>query len=200
MLNISRLTNPSKVFSRSDVLTKPCPVPKERGLYAWFFKKIPPNIPIEDCVTMNGLNLLYVGISPKNEQSTQKLHKRVTNHYRGNAKGSTLRKTLGVLLSKQSGFSLRRVGSGKRMTFTHLGEQWLDDWMEMNAFVCWIEHPEPWEVEKEIFSNISLPLNIQDNGHHPFAKILSAKRSELKKQAREMPVAIENNQQRRKNQ
>jgi hypothetical protein len=197
MPTTSLLTSPPILYTRSAVLSKPCPVPQDRGLYAWFFKEVPPNVPIEECVNKDGMTLLYVGISPKNETSTQNLRKRITNHYRGNAEGSTLRLTLGTLLMTQSDFPLRRVGSGKRMTFTHLGEQWLDDWMEENALVCWIKHPAPWEVESEIFKNVSLPLNIQDNDHHLFAKKLSAMRSEAKKQAREAPIANEDNQQRR---
>jgi hypothetical protein len=31
------------------------------------------------------------------------------------------------------------VESGKRIT--HSGEQWVDRWMDENAFVTWIEHP-----------------------------------------------------------
>ncbi|WP_373283393.1 GIY-YIG nuclease family protein [Streptomyces prunicolor] len=65
--------------------------------------------------------LLYVGIAPRhmaNRTSTQNLRKRVRYHYRGNAAGSTLRLTLGSLL----GLELRRVGSGKRMTFGKAGE------------------------------------------------------------------------------
>ena len=191
------LTNFPILYSRTAVLSKPCPVPEERGLYAWYFKAIPPNVPTDECATKDGLTLLYVGISPKDEISTQNLRKRITNHYRGNAEGSTLRLTLGTLLAKQSEFPLRRVGSGKRMTFTHLGEQWLDKWMEENAFVCWVKHPAPWEVEKEIFETVSLPLNIQGNGHHLFSVKLSNLRKEAKQQAREMPVANEDNQQRR---
>jgi len=49
-------------------------------------------------------------------------------------------------------YPLRRVGSGKRKTFTNLGEQFLDQWMEDNAFVCWVEHDEPWELEKTLHS------------------------------------------------
>ena len=190
------LTNPPILHSRSTILSQPCPVPQDRGLYAWFFKKIPPSVPIDGCVVKDGMTLLYVGISPKNETSTQNLRKRITNHYRGNAEGSTLRLTLGTLLLEQSDFPLRRVGSGKRMTFTHLGEQWLDEWMDENAFVAWVKHQAPWEVESEIFEDLSLPLNIQDNDHNSFAKKLSAMRSKAKKQAREMPIANEDNQQR----
>jgi hypothetical protein len=50
--------------------------------------------------------------------SKQNLRSRIKNHYRGNAESSTLRLTLGFLLSEKLGIELRRVGSGKRMTFS----------------------------------------------------------------------------------
>jgi hypothetical protein len=191
------LTKPKILNSRAAVLEKPSPVPAERGLYAWFFDEIPGVTPTDGCHVQSGLTLLYVGISPKNTRSRQTLRKRITYHYRGNAEGSTLRLSLGALLAEQSGFPLRRVGSGKRMTFTHVGEQWLDAWMEANAFVCWVEHPEPWEVEQEFFQTLSLPLNIQHNRHHPFSGRLQDLRAEAKRGAREQPIAREDNQIRR---
>lgn len=192
-----KFSNPPLLYSRSEVLNKPCPVPQKPGVYGWYFKEIPGQVPTEGCKTIDGLTLLYVGISPSRKNSKQNLRKRIKYHYQGNAYGSTLRLTLGTLLAEQSGFPLRRVGSD-RMTFTHLGEQWLDEWMEENAFVCWEEHPEPWNEETEIFETVSLPLNIQDNKHHLFADVLSELRKKAKKQAREMPVANEENQKRRK--
>ena len=193
---MEQLLNPMLVYSRSKVLSKPSPVPSERGLYAWYFKEIPGVTPIDGCVVKDELTLLYVGISPKNSTSTQNLRKRITYHFRGNAEGSTLRQTLGVLLTKKSECPLRRVGSGKRMTFTHLGESWLNEWMETNAFVCWMTHPEPWIIEKEILSQVSLPLNIQDNKHHPFSTQLSEMCRNAKRIARELPISNESNQQR----
>ena len=166
-------------------------------MYAWYFRDIPPAVPAAGCHTRDGLTLLYIGISPKNASSRQNLRKRVTYHYKGNAEGSTLRLTLGTLLAPISDFPLRRVGSGRRMTFTHLGEQWLDNWLARNAFVCWTEHPEPWHLEHELLAANSLPLNIQDNRHHPYCSTLSAIRQEAKQQAREAPIAQEGNQQRR---
>ncbi len=198
-MSIASLTKPIILYSRSAVLTKPCPVPQESGAYAWFFKDVPAIVPTDGCVTKDGMTLLYVGISPDKvgkPKSKQNLRKRITNHYRGNAEGSTLRRSLGVLLAEESDFPLRRVGSGKRMTFTHLGEQWLDDWMEENAFVVWVEHPAPWELEEELLSTLSLPLNIKGNADHPFTAELSRLRKDAIKQARETPVANEDNQQR----
>lgn len=198
-MSVTALIKPIILYSRSAVLTKPCPVPQESGAYAWFFKEIPPHVPTDGCITNDSLTLLYVGISPDKvgkPSSQQNLRKRITNHYRGNAEGSTLRRSLGVLLSRQSDFPLRRVGSGSRMTFTHLGEQWLDDWMQDNAFVCWVKHETPWELEDELITTLSLPLNIKGNKDHLFADNLSQLRKDAIKQAKETPVAREDNQQR----
>ena len=198
-MSITALIKPIILYPRSAVLAKQCPVPQEPGAYAWFFKEVPPNVPTDGCVTKDGLTLLYVGISPDKvgkPNSTQNLRKRITNHYRGNAEGSTLRRSLGVLLTGQSDFPLRRVGSGSRLTFTHLGEQWLDDWMQDNAFVCWVKHETPWELEDELITTLSLPLNIKGNKDHLFADNLSQLRKDAIKQAKETPVAREDNQQR----
>jgi hypothetical protein len=185
------------LFSRAEVMSRPDIIPAVRGVYAWYFRSIPPLVPIDDCIMRDDLTLLYVGISPKNVTSRQNLRKRITYHYRGNAEGSTLRLTLGTLLSGISDFPLRRVGSGRRMTFTHLGERWLDDWMCANALVCWTEHDEPWLLEHDILNSYSLPLNIQDNRQHPFSTHLCDIRRSAKASAREVPIAHEGNQQRR---
>ena len=184
------LTSPNAVFSRQAVLTKPCPVPSKPGVYAWFFKEIPGPVPTTGCVAKDGLTLLYIGISPKNAFSRQNLRRRITYHYRGNAEGSTLRLTLGVLLSGETGYPLRRVGSGNRMTFTPLGEQCLNKWMARNAYVLWIEDPEPWMVEATLLKSLSLPLNIQDNLHHPFSGTLTRLRADAKNAARHLPIAV----------
>jgi hypothetical protein len=194
------LTQPNILYSRSEVLAKPCPVPDQWGTYAWYFRDIPGNLPTEGCITKDNLTLLYAGISPDKvgkPNSKANIRIRITNHYRGNAEGSTLRRSLGVLLTEQSDFPLRRVGSGKRMTFTHLGEQWLDTWMEKNAFVCWVTHPAPWKLEKKLLEELSLPLNIQGNKAHPFAIKLNEIRIAALAKARAAPIANEDNQHRR---
>ena len=190
------LLNPERLFSRAEVLSRPCPIPAKRGVYAWYFSSIPDGVPTDGCLSVHGHTLLYVGISPKNDSSTQDLRKRISYHYRGNAEGSTLRLTLGVLLGGQNDFPLRRVGSGNRMTLTHLGEQWLDQWLAQNARVCWVEHPQPWVLEDELLREVSLPLNLQGNAHHGFSPRLSEMRLAAKAAARAMPIAQEGNQQR----
>ena len=199
-MDLRYITHPRIIFSRSSVLSRPCPVPAEPGVYAWFFKDVPPGVPTEGCISENDLHLLYVGISPDKlgkPDSRQNLRTRISNHYRGNAEGSTLRRSLGILLQPFSGFPLRRVGSGRRMTFTHIGEQWLDNWMEENAFVAWFEDDAPWVIEDALLASIGLPLNIKGNKHHPFSSDLSQMRRQALQKARDEAIANEDNQSRR---
>jgi hypothetical protein len=162
-------------------------------LYAWFFKEIPPRVPTKGCIVRDNLTLLYIGISPSKPQenkvtSNRNLRKRIKDHYFGNAEGSTLRLTLGCLLSDELGVELRRIGNGHRMTFTKAGEEKLSDWMNRNAFVAWVEHLEPWKLEGEAIKNLILPLNLRDNDLHEFSKTLSGIRSEMRRRAKELPT------------
>jgi GIY-YIG catalytic domain len=188
------LTAPTRLFARSEVLRKPSPVPSTNGCSAWYFREVPKIVPIRGCVTFEGKTLLHIGVAPDKQDkldSRQTLRSRIKRHYRGDAKGSTLRRTLGVLLEPQSGFPLRRVGSGSRITLTPAGEGYLNQWMEENAFVVWGEHPEPWTIEHDLLHEISCPLNIKDNEQHPFVATLKAMRAEALRRAREKPIANE---------
>ena len=137
------LLAPARLWTRAEVLTRPSPVPAEPGVYAWYFTTVPPGVPTEGCRSVDGAVLLYAGISPKrppangSAPSAQTLRNRVRYHFRGNAAGSTLRLTLGVLLAEQLNIELRRVGStGNRLTFS-AGEAALNKWMAEHARVCW---------------------------------------------------------------
>lgn len=187
------LLTPDRVWSRSEVLSAPSPVPKTPGVYAWYFRNFPPEIPTADCLRFNDLTLLYIGISPSapprngKAPSKQNLFRRVRYHYRGNAEGSTLRLSLGCLLSATLNIELRRVGSGNRLTFAD-GEKRLSDWMEENAFVTWIECDEPWRIEEALISTICLPLNLDQNRASQFHAVLSERRRLAKIRARDLPI------------
>ena len=145
------------------------------------------------CLVREDLSLLYVGISPKapgrsGKVSPQRLRDRVRYHYQGNAEGSTLRLSLGCLLRSDLEIQLCRVGSGRRMTFTQYGEEALSAWMQKNARVTWVTNDEPWVLEHELIDSLSLPLNIQDNHHHPFQKTLIAARSDARSTAKDLPI------------
>lgn len=178
-------------------------MPSRPGIYAWFFDAVPPLVPQEGCGRLGDWTLLYVGISPKEppkngaRPSAQHLRKRIGTHFAGNAEGSTLRRTLGILLAQETGFPLRRVGSGGRMTFTHAGEQILDAWLDQHARVCWIEDSQPWVTEEQLIATLSLPLNLRGNEHHPFFPSLSKMRSQALEAARQFPIAPEGGQTRK---
>ena len=187
------LLRPERLWTRPEVLSRPGPVPKEAGIYAWYFRKIPPGVPTTGCVRKGEHTLLYLGISPRRPPSNgklpsqQQLANRVRYHFSGNAEGSTLRLSLGCLLGERLGIELRRVGSGTRMTFG-LGEDRLSTWMAENASVTWMTHPEPWELEKQLIGELSLPLNLDQNTRHPFYPVLSNARRTAKSRARALPI------------
>lgn len=185
-----QLINPSKVWSRVEVLTQPCPIPKQSGLYAWYFANVPDRVPIEGCKKFNGHYLLYCGICPKSSPPSWRRRKRRTlrnrlkDHYAGNAYGSTLRLSLGCLLSDQLGIRLQLNEGSRRKTFGK-GEKLLTDWMARNAYVVWMIDPEPWLYEEELIRLASPPLNLQGNSDHPFYPELSRIRKQCKRRANE---------------
>ncbi len=188
------LLDPRRLWSRAEILARPCPVPREPGIYAWYFREIPDGVPHLDCVAYRGLTLLYIGIAParplaasSKPASTRTLADRLREHMRGPAEGSTLRLSLGCLLGARLGFELRRVGSGRRMTFG-ASERALSDWMARNALVAWTIHERPWEVEEQLIRAVSLPLNLEQNRHHAFHDALSASRAAEKARARALPI------------
>ena len=107
-MEATTLLTPSKLWTRAEVLARPCPVPNSAGVYAWFFDWCPEGIPPEGLVHSSGFVLLYVGIAPGPRPSRQTLRHRLRYHFRGNAEGSTLRLSLGCLLSQSLGIELRR--------------------------------------------------------------------------------------------
>jgi hypothetical protein len=194
---LDALLRPQHLYCRTEILFRPSPVPKSPGVYAWYFDEIPPSVPIERCHHALGHTLLYVGIAPRQPNvqtlnpSARTLRHRMRDHLSGNAEGSTLRLTLGCLLSGTLNIRLRRVGSGKRRTFTNPGEIILDQWLAQHARVAWAPIEEPWRVEQELLSAMSLPLNLRDNAH-PFVSTLKSVRRAAKEAAEMLDVIVDN--------
>jgi hypothetical protein len=184
----------TRCYTRADVLNRPSPVPKSPGVYGWWFRRVPGSVDVARCEQRDGLTLLYTGISPTRPPtngkppSSQSLHHRIRYHYTGNAEGSTLRKTLGVLLSDELGMELRRVGSGTRRTFGTAGELALSRWMTENALVSWVVREEPWVLEEELIASLDVPLNLQGNARNSFYPRLKRLRAEAEQVARSLPV------------
>lgn len=174
----------ARPHTRDEVFAEPSPVPEGPGVYGWWFRELPADIDVSGCQQRDGLTLLYVGISPTRPPvegkppTSQDLRKRIRYHFgaaNADAEGSTLRKTLGILLGAELGFRLRRIGTGKRRTFAG-GEPVLTQWMADNALVSWLPHPEPWLIEDKMIAAFDLPLNGQEankgNAFHPELKRL----------------------------
>jgi hypothetical protein len=180
-------------------MSRPSPVPQSPGAYAWYFDEVPGDVDAAGCHVHEGRTLLYVGISPAappqngRVPSRSTLKRRLQTHYSGNASGSTLRLTLGCLLSERLGIQLRRVGSGGRYTFTNPGEQQVDTWMAANAFVAWQVCERPWELEKRILEgSLALPLNIADNPCTAHTTYLSRIRRAARSRANELEIIVDN--------
>jgi hypothetical protein len=193
MQSVDGLLSPPHLFSRAEVAGRPCPIPATGGVYAWYFTAIPPGVPVVGCHEIGGASLLYVGISPKEPPkngrppSKATLRSRIGYHYRGNAEGSTLRLTLGCLLTQQLGISLRRVGSGSRLTFSD-GESALSEWMGRHAYVCWVPSEKPWLLEHELIAKYRFPLNLDQNKDSVFHSELSVIRGAQRAKAKSLPV------------
>ncbi|NKX55950.1 GIY-YIG nuclease family protein [Arthrobacter mobilis] len=191
---IRQLLAPARLYTREEVLGRPSPAPRASGIYAWYFDELPPGVDVRGCHVIPEGVLLYVGIAPKEpprngtRPSTQTLWHRIRYHYRGNAYGSTLRLTLGCHLAGTLGIELRRVGSGNRLTFTSNGERQISEWMSRHARVTWVQAESPWRPETLAIEELSLPLNLQGNSHHPYYPTLKNLRAKHRAAARELPI------------
>jgi hypothetical protein len=174
------LLRPGRLYGVAELSDAPTLIPQEGGVYAWWFSKPPPGVPIDDTAVNEGRWLLYVGIAPRKPSaagsvSSRTLRHRLLTHCRGPIASSTLRRTLAVLLAQDLGLSLTRTASLK-LKMPPENETWLTAWMSENARVVWSTCPEPWEVEDHMIQGTRLPLNIRGSSD-PFAKILTKMRS-----------------------
>jgi hypothetical protein len=185
------IETPACLYLPDEIVAKPCPVPTSPGVYGWYFRKLPGCVPVEGCISHEGSWLLYVGISPRRQENAahirENLRTRIRYHLQGNAEGSTLRRTLGCLLQEELGIALRRVGSGKRLTFS-TGEKLLSEWMRSNMLVCWQVSDRPWELEDALITRLSLPLNLAGNQRHSFCARLKEIRAKASLLAKSLPV------------
>lgn len=176
------ILRPERVYSLDDVSNHPCPVPAAPGVYGWYFREIPPDVPVRNCESHKGLTLLYVGRAPDSRKSSQSLRIRIKNDY-GPRRASTLRRSLGVLLERPLGLELRKVGgTGRKFDYGDT-EELLSDWMSDNAFVVWVEHSKPWVVEPRLIASLDLPLNMTGNKGHPFYPRLKELRASARDRA-----------------
>jgi len=177
-----RTLNPGELSRVFEVGT----APKEGGIYAWWFTRGALRVPAREYVTMDGFDLLYIGISPRKptaagKASTGNIRSRLRSHAKRDASWSTLRLSLGILLADELGLTLA-LHAGRIHWGT--GEAVLTGWIQRHARVSWLRDPAPWLVEGELLAVSNVPLNIDQHLYDPFSRELNQRRIDAKEVAR----------------
>jgi hypothetical protein len=128
--------------------------------------------------SQEGYELLYVGAS------VDPLSRRVLEHLNGNTKGSSLRMTVGALMSSELGLEPVTTPRRTYFDFGSDGEARLTDWMLAHTRVATAASAQPYADERELLTTIPLPFNISERRRHPFSKYLMAQRAVMAGKAR----------------
>jgi hypothetical protein len=125
---LATLLQPTRVWSRGEVLQRPCPVPAGPGIYGWYFKELPHPINTRSCVVLGDLTLLYVGISPKapprdgRAGSQQTLRSRIRDQTTTTAMPRAQRFVLLWVVCSATGSGSSFAGSGVELGWHSPGE------------------------------------------------------------------------------
>lgn len=159
----------------------PTAPPNAPGFYAWWqtpgaLPGVPgsphPSAPLE---------LLYVGIAPRDARSQSNLRKRLSNHHRAAIGSSTFRFDLAAFLWEGSGWSPAWTDRPV-LPAASLAE--LGDWQRDHLRVQWTECERPWLAEAGVVREMGPPLNRDHNLDHPFHSQVGEARDRLRSAAR----------------
>lgn len=164
--------------SMSDLRSDRRLLPREKGVYAMFFRACPGDAPIGGCYQRDGLALLYIGTAGGLNSSKATLYGRIgRNHLSGDERKSTLAQTLAALMPEVAGPALRKLEpKGVKFHTSKDGQARLRDWMDLNIALCWMPCPDPTGQEQELLSRYSPPLNL-DDCENPFRSTLKTLRA-----------------------
>jgi hypothetical protein len=159
-------------------------VPAQPGFYAWWARDgAMPSVPREPHPTAAEFSLLYVGIAPARESSSQLLRGRVVgNHLGGNTGSSTFRLTLASLLCEEQSWC--PVPSATKALLADADNAALTQWQRDNLGVTWATRQRPWEIEHEVIARMKPPLNLAANAGHPFLATVRDARARFRAMAR----------------
>lgn len=162
----------------ADLLAPAGQMPSEMGVYFIFFDsgqlllERSGYLEFDDAfpISVDGFDLLYVGAT------MNRLRDRVKDHLTGNSRASSLRMTVGALLTLE--LRLEPVGDGSR-TYFHFGdgERRLTDWLVSNTRVAFAPSANPFGDEKRVLTSVPVPFNISERKRHPYSKYLMTLRS-----------------------
>lgn len=173
-----QLFRPVAGWSVGQLQLDPRLIPESPGIYGWWFRSFPPDVPEEETLQSGLGHLLYIGIAPNGPKSSRTLRDRLRNHIRGPIGSSTLRRTLASLLAASLDLKFTQTATN-RPSMSVEDESRLTEWMSREAMVAWLVCGRPWEIERQILaSGPRLPLNIQGS-LDPFSRTLSAWRTKV---------------------
>jgi len=58
------LVQPDQLLRREEAIGKSGTLPREPGVYGWYFTEAPSSVPVDGCHECDGSRLLYVRIAP----------------------------------------------------------------------------------------------------------------------------------------
>ena len=144
---VDKLLRTGKLHAFNEIAEASKEVAGKPGIYSWWFKEVPPVIPIEGTIIRENKWLLYVGIGGD-------LRKRLKNHLAPRCSSSTLRYSLAATLADNLDIQGTYRLSGKKKTKKILllkdGEQKLTEWMGTNAYVSWVVCDDPRAIELKL--------------------------------------------------
>lgn len=176
LLQVTPMRTYDDLASRSP--TAPAKAP---GFYAWWqtpgaLPGVPgtphPSAPLE---------LLYVGIAPRDATSKSNLRKRLANHHRSAIGSSTFRLDLAAFLWEQRGWAPYWTDRPK-LSDEHMAD--LAAWQRVHLSVQWVEVPQPWLFEAGVVRELRSPLNRDHNSSHSFYPHVGQARDRLRNVAR----------------
>lgn len=165
-------------------------VPERPGFYSWWvhlgaLPGLPSHLHPDPALD---LELLYVGIAPDSPTSQQTLRSRVVTHIRGNTDRSTFRYSLAALLLDAEHFTpmIKRATTRTRFVLALDDKRHLSEWQEANLCLTWCGQSEPWKgtLEHDVIATMEPPLNLAENGSHPFHGKMTAARRRFREAAR----------------
>ena len=134
-------------------------LPQKAGFYIICFKKdstTPSELKNATFEIYQNLKVLYVGITNAKRGIRRRNYK---NHFNGNAGGSTLRKSLGVLFEYKLIARDKHVSNNKKK-FSKEDEFELSNWMKKNLcfFYKVLQYPD--SIEQDLINLLKPPLNL----------------------------------------
>lgn len=181
--------NEARLYRVSEIRRDKALLPSERGIYGLFFDKIPGGVPAEGCFVRDGLHLLYIGTAGADLRKMGSLRARLGDHHLGgNERRSTICQTLAALMPEVAGRCLeKQERRGAKYYTSNDGVLKMQAWMDEHIWACWTVYPDPGTLERELIAQYALPLNLEYNSRHPFARQLG----ELREKRRSLASPVD---------